>query len=131
MKPLLIAISLLFAAQAQLAAADSLPAARTSSVAEMLQLKQEHQLREQLVREGRWDEVRKLDEEQLRRRRMSTRQTLTKMNAELARESVADTPAAGDVGLGFCAPVRAPAMPDAMKNRQDSVSTGSDSSNVR
>ena len=85
MKRLLIATGLLFIAQAPLAAADSRPPARTSSVAEMLQLKQEHQLRGQLVREGRWDEVRKLDEAQQRRQKMHTKQTLTKMNAEIAR----------------------------------------------
>ena len=32
-----------------------------TSVAEMLQLRQEHQLREQLVKAGNWDEVHKLD----------------------------------------------------------------------
>ncbi len=131
MKPLLVAIGLLFTAQAQLAAADNLPAARTSSVAEMLQLKQEHQLREQLVREGRWDEVRRLDEAQQRRQKIHTKQTLTKMNAELARESTSDAPLSGDGDASFCAPGRTVTKLDAMKTKQDSASTGNDSSNVR
>ena len=131
MKRLLIATGLLFIAQAPLAAADSLPAARTSSVAEMLQLKQEHQLREQLVGEGRWDEVRKLDEAQQRRQRVSTRQTLTKMNAELARESTSNVPLSGDGDASFCAPGRTVTKLDAMKTKQDPVSTGNDNSNVR
>ena len=87
MKRLLIATGLLFIAQAPLAVADSLPPARTSSVAEMLQLKQEHQLRGQLVREGRWEEARKLDEAQQRRKKMAPKQTLPNMNAENACES--------------------------------------------
>lgn len=131
MKRLLIATGLLFIAQAPLAAADSLPPARTSSVAEMLQLKQEHQLREQLVREGRWEEVRKLDEAQQRRQKMHTKQTLTKMNAEIARESTSDAPLSGDGDASFCAPGRTVTKLDAMKTKQDSASTGNDSSNVR
>lgn len=97
----------------------------------MLQRKHDHQLREQLVKEGRWDEVRAMDNEQLRRQQIQTRQTLTRMNAELARESAGDTPLNGDGVFGVCAPVRAPAKSDAARLRQDSVSTGADTTHVR
>ena len=131
MKSLLVTMTLLFTTGAVLAGTDSPPAARTSSVAEMLQLKQEHQLREQLVREGRWDEVRLLDEERARRQRAQAKQTLIKMNADLARESTSDTPLGSDGVSSFCAPVGAPARLDALRTKQDSVSTGADTSNVR
>lgn len=130
MRPLLVAIGLLFTVEAALAGTDS-PAGDTSGVAEMLQRKQEHQLREQFAREGRWDEIREMDEEQLRRQQVQTKQTLTRMNAELAREGTVDTPVNGDGVFGFCAPVRAPGKLGAQKIRPDSVSGGTDTSNVR
>jgi len=47
---------------AALAIADDTPiASGATSVGEMLELKREHQLRDQLAQSGRWDEVRKLD----------------------------------------------------------------------
>ena len=131
MKSLLVAMTLWFTTGAALAGTDSPPAARTSSVAEMLQLKQEHQLRDQLVRDGRWDEVRLLDEARVRRQRVQAKQTLTRMNADLARESTSDTPLGSDGVSSFCAPLGAPARLDALRTKQDSVSTGADTSNVR
>jgi hypothetical protein len=63
------------------------------NVAEMLQRRQETQLREQLVKEGRWDEVRKMDEEQIRRQRERQQQVVTQMNEELSRGVEMDAPA--------------------------------------
>ena len=128
MRSLLVALVLQFTAETALAAADG--PAPASSVAEMLQRKQEHQLREQLAKEGRWDEVRQMDEEKLRRLQVQTKQTLTKLNAELAREGTVETQVNGDGVMSFCAPVRVPTRLEAMKTR-DSFSGGTDTSNVR
>ncbi len=97
----------------------------------MLQLKQEHQLREQLVKEGRWNEVRDMDDAQLRRQQIETKQTLTRVNTELAREGAVETHTNGDGVFSNCAPVRASERPDSSRIRQDSVSTGGDTSTVR
>lgn len=131
MKPILVAIALLFAFEVTAAGMDEPPAARTSSVTEMLQRKQEHQLREELVKEGRWDEVRALDEAQVRRQQVQTKQTLSRMNTELAREGSVDTPVNGDGVTSFCAPVGAAARLPVTKIKRESVSTGSDTRNVR
>ena len=129
-KLLLIAIALLFTAETTLAGPDSEPS-RTSSVAEMLQRKHEHQLREQLAKEGRWDEIRQMDEEQLRRQQVQTKQTLTKLNADLAREGTVDTAVNGDGVTTFCPPARVPTRLEAQKTKQSTVSGGTDTSSVR
>jgi len=70
----------------------------------MLQRRQESQLREQLAREGRWEEVKRMDEEQLRRQLIQKRQNITRLNAELAREGKVDPTASGDGVVSFCGP---------------------------
>lgn len=129
-RPLIVAIGSLFLIEATLATADNPPVARTSSVAAMLQLKQENQLREQLAKEGRWEEVRRLDETQAQRQRLNAKQTLTRMNAEFARESTSDVPLSGDGDGSFCGPVRPMTKLEPMKLKQDAFS-GSDTTNVR
>jgi hypothetical protein len=62
-------------------------------VAEMLQKRQENLLREQLLKDGRLDEVRKLDEERVRRQREQREQVVSRMNDELARNTRSDAPA--------------------------------------
>ena len=130
MRLLLVTLALLFTAEAALAGTDA-PVARTFSVAEMLQRKQEHQLREQLAKEGRWDEIRQMDEEQVRQQQVHTKQTLTRMNAELAREGAVDSPVNGDGVYSFCAPGSAPVKPYMTRIKPESISGGTDSSNVR
>lgn len=62
-------------------------------VAEMLQRTQESQLRVQLIKQDRWDEVRKMDEEQARRQHERQQKILTQMNEELSRSAKTDSPA--------------------------------------
>lgn len=105
MRTILIALAALFASETALAAGETnLPGARTSSVAEMLQRRQEHQLRQQLVKEGRLDEVRELDEAQVRRQQVQTKQSLTRLNSELAREGAIDATINGDGVVSYCPP---------------------------
>lgn len=55
------------------------------SVAEMLQRRQDSQLREQLLKEGRVDEARRLDAEMARRDQESTYDTVAQLNQNLSR----------------------------------------------
>ena len=107
------------------ASAQTPPGARTSSVAEMLQRKQEHQLRDQLVKEGRVEEVRELDDAQLQRQQVQTKQSLTKLNTELAREGTVTATVNGDGVVTFCPPASAATRMESVKNRPASVSTES------
>jgi hypothetical protein len=88
---------------AALAATDP-PVTSAGAVAEMLQRRQESQLREQLAREGRWEEVKRMDEEQLRRQLIQKRQNITRLNAELAREGKVDPTVSGDGVVSRCGP---------------------------
>jgi len=60
---------------------------RAHSVAEMLQLRQENQLRDQLLKEGRIDEVRKLDEANAQRAQERQGKAVAQLNEDLARGS--------------------------------------------
>ena len=108
MGPILIAAALLLTAASVQAGGDNTPAMRANSVAELMQRKQELLLREQLAKEGRWDEIRQMDEEQARRLQAHRNQSLKKLNEELAREGPVDAPAGGGVGSLLCDPVRTP-----------------------
>lgn len=110
MRLLLGTMALLLAATAAIAATatNGAPAARSTSVTEMLQNRQAHQLRARLVKEGRLDEVRQLDEEQLRRQQLHTGQTLNKINAGLAREDAVGETVNRDGIVLFCAPEKSP-----------------------
>jgi hypothetical protein len=99
------ALLLLGSMNAALAATDP-PVTSAGGVAEMLQRRQESQLREQLAREGRWEEVKRMDEEQLRRQLIQKRQNITRLNAELAREGKVDPTVSGDGVVSFCGPER-------------------------
>lgn len=77
-----------------------------TTVADMLQRKQEAQLRDQLIRQGRWDEVRELEETQARRNQAQVKMSLTKINGTLAANTPIDTPAVDGMGT-LCAPMRA------------------------
>jgi len=85
---LLAAVLSLIAAGAQ--AGDD--GAGAPSVADMLQRKHEHELRAELVAQGRWDEVRKLDEESTRRLRERQEQSYDKLNQQLLRSGNVDGP---------------------------------------
>lgn len=87
---------------------------RATSVAEMLLRKQEAQLREQLANQGRWDAVRELDRAQAQRLEAQKKQTLTKINGELAASAPVDTPSIDSMGT-LCTPVRA-GIPGSAKN---------------
>ena len=73
-------------------AADSAAMQGARSVAEMLQRNNEAQLRSQYVREGRLDDVRKLDEARTQRVQARREQDFTRLNAELARNAGVDGP---------------------------------------
>lgn len=122
MRMLLGALALLML-QPALAATET-PASSAPDVAEMLQRRHASQLREQFAKESRWDEIRRLDEEQVRRQQVSRKQTITRLNAELAREGSVDTAVNGDGVFSICAPVRVPAKVKADAN-------GTDTSSVR
>ena len=117
-RTLIGALALVCSMQPALAATDA-PASAAPDVAEMLQRRHESQLRDQLAKEGRWDEVRRMDEEQLRRHQVSKKQTITRLNAELARDGSVDTPVNGDGVFSICAPVRVPAKVKADANGTD------------
>ena len=63
-------------------AGGDLPGVRATSVAEMLQTKQ---LRGQLAREGRWEEIRKLDDEMRQKHREQREQLYSKLNNEISK----------------------------------------------
>lgn len=119
MRRLTIALVLTCSFEVTLAAAGELPASAAPDVAEMLQRRQQSQLREQLVKEGRWDEVRRMDEVQLRRQQDLKKQTITRLNAELAHEGVVDTPTNGDGVFTICGPQRSPAKISSEPNGAD------------
>jgi hypothetical protein len=123
MRIFLAALALSCSFGAALAAGDP-PAGTAPRVAEMLQRRQESQLREHLAREGRWDEVHRMDEEQLRRQQVRKKQTIIKLNAELAREGKVETTVNGDGVVSICAPAPVPA-------RAKADAAGTDTSYVR
>ena len=132
MRTLVVALVLSCTFEVALAAEEDAPASATPGVAEMLQRRQETQLREQLAKEGRWDEVRRMDEEQLRRQQIQKKQTITRLNAELAREGSVDTPTNGDGVFTICGPLLSPARADAARAAKvKSDAAGTDTSYVR
>ena len=106
MKPIVVATALWLMVAGAYAAGENLPGVHSTSVAEMLQSKQEAKLREQLAAQGRWDEVRELDQAQARRLEAHKKQSLTKINGKLAVSAPADTPAIDSMGT-LCTPLRA------------------------
>ena len=102
---LILAAALLLAASGVQAGGEG---PRAASVAEMLQRKQEQQLREQLAREGRWKEIREIDEERVRQSQVQKKQSFTKINDDLARDGGVDTPVIDAMGT-LCAPAAVPA----------------------
>ena len=88
------------------AGGENLSVPHATSVAEMLQSREEARLREQLAKEGRWDEVRELDRAQAKRLEAHKKQSLTKINGQLAATAPVDTPAIDSMGT-LCAPLRA------------------------
>jgi Spy/CpxP family protein refolding chaperone len=87
MKRIFVATALLLAASGAAAAADMPSETGATSVAEMLQRKQEHQLCDQLAREGRWDEIRQIDEEQTKRLREQQEKRYVTVNETLSRSN--------------------------------------------
>lgn len=108
------------------AGGESSPAMRATSVAEMLQSKQEAQLREQLAKQGRWDAVRELDQAQAQRLEAQKKRTLTKINGQLAATTPVDTPAIDSMGT-LCMPLRA-AIPTRTKTFATGPGTGNQGS---
>ena len=105
-------------------AADDASVSAAPGVAEMLQRRQDSQLREQLVKEGRLDEIHRVDEEHLRRQQIQKKQAITRLNTELAREGKVESTVNGDGVVSICvtAPVTAKAKTD---------TNGTDTSYVR
>ena len=95
-----------FAVSGAQAGGENASAMRATSVAEMMQSRQEAQLREQLAQQGRWDEVREIDQAQAQRLAAHKKQTLTKFNGQLAAVTPVDSPALDSMGT-LCAPMRA------------------------
>ena len=93
--PLACVVFAMFVSASAVAHADgnAPPAKAASSVAEMLQKKQESRLRDQFVKEGRWDDVRTLEEAQARRERERQQKIVAQVNDDLARSARAETPA--------------------------------------
>lgn len=79
---------MLMAGAAPLALADDLPTTKaqgSSGVAQMLQRRQETQLRQQLLREGRTDEIHQLDESVARRDRERKAAVVERLNQAIAQ----------------------------------------------
>ena len=95
---ILVAAVFLALASTALADGNSSGVKASSSVAEMLQKRQESQLREQLVKEARWDEVRKLDEAQARRQQERQQKIVAQMNGQLAASAKGDLTTTSNVG---------------------------------
>jgi hypothetical protein len=90
---LLIAAALAMASASGIAATEAVGANNgATSVAEMMQRKQDHQLRAQLVTEGRGNEVWQLDEDNARRMREKTEDRYTTVNKVLSRSSNVEGP---------------------------------------
>ena len=106
MRLIVVATALGLAISGVQAGGENSSATRATSVAEMLQSKQEAQLREQLAKQGRWDAVRDLEEAQAQRLEAQKKQTLTKINGQLAATAPVDTPALDSMGT-LCMPLRA------------------------
>ena len=113
-----IALMLLLASPAVHAGGSGAAMTHATSVAEMLQSKQEAQLREQLAMQGRWDAVRELDQAQAQRLEAQKKRTLTKINGQLAATTPVDTPAVDSMGI-LCMPPRA-----AIPSREKTFATG-------
>ena len=107
-------------------AADDASVSTAPGVAEMLQRRQESQLREQLVKEGRLDEVRRMDEEHLRRQQIQKKRAIIRLNTELAREGKVESTVNGDGGGGVSVCVTAPVAAKAKTN-----TSGTNTSYVR
>jgi len=87
---LLVAAVLAAASAAAAAGADGTTATHgATSVTEMMQHKHEHQLRDELAADGRWDQVRQLDAENASELREEQQEQLVKANAALAHASAA------------------------------------------
>lgn len=97
MRPILVAAALLLAASGALAGGDNMSAPGAPSVAEMLQRKQEHQLRGQLAKEGRWDEIRQMDQDQARRLHEQQEKIYMKENGRLSRSGTVEGPVSSKV----------------------------------
>jgi hypothetical protein len=74
-----------------------------TSVAEMLQRRQESRLREQLIKEGRWNELRDLDTAQAQRLQIQKEQSLARVNEDLAVSSAVGAPTMDAMGT-MCGP---------------------------
>jgi hypothetical protein len=94
MKPtftaILVAVALSLAAAGAQGAGSTTGGSGASSVADMLQRKQESELRVQLVREGRSEEVRTLDEAKAQQLQTRREQVYLHVNAQLARGTSAE-----------------------------------------
>lgn len=84
-----VAAMLLSAAPGALAAADSASHGGASSVADMLQNRQDAKLREQFVLAGRWDDVRKMDAAKERQHQTRRDHAYAGMNADMAHNKSA------------------------------------------
>ncbi len=90
---LLVAAALLTTSAPALAAAMEVTVNNSdTSVAEMMQSKQERQLRAQFVADGNWNEVRQLDEGKAARTREKQGNRYTKANEALGRTGSAKGP---------------------------------------
>jgi hypothetical protein len=101
---LLVAAVLLTASAPGLTAtAEPAAAHGATSVTEMLQRKHEHQLRAQLIAEGRWDEVRQLDTQHAMRMGEERENRYSKVNETLGHGSNAKGSGEGQL-LNQCDP---------------------------
>lgn len=101
---ILVAAALVTASASGMAAAEEVTANNgATSVAEMMQRKQERQSRALLGTEGRWNQVRQLDEDNASRMREQQENRYTKVNEMLGRSGSGEGPDRGLL-LNECAP---------------------------
>lgn len=101
---ILVAAALVMASAPAMAAAEKAAANDgATSVAEMMQRMQERQLRARLVKEGRWAQVRELDEDIAKRMREKQDAQYAKVNEDLDRNGNVEGAGQGAL-LNECGP---------------------------
>jgi hypothetical protein len=105
---ILVAAALVTASASVMAAAEGVAANNgATSVVEMMQRKQEHQLRARLVAEGRWDQVRQLDDDHAKRTGEEQETRYKKVNEGLGRSANVEGPDQSPL-LNECDPGKLP-----------------------
>jgi hypothetical protein len=89
-RPLMFIAAAVLGFSASTSHAEDQPVVKPTTVAEMMQKRHENQVREQLLSQGRFDEVRRIDEERSRQQHERQEKIVAQMNEALAHAAKAD-----------------------------------------